>query len=239
MIELILIHGFLGTPFEWNQLRLKESKTTISLFSPKNQNIPLDSLESAGEKINEIARMRSSPRLLIGYSLGGRIALHALEKDPNLWSGAIFISTHPGLTPDEEKSRLERMKTDQAWSKRFLAEDWEQVLHDWNNQPVLLGKKGEPYRNEEDFSRPLLAKSLDCLSLSKQKDQRQMLKRVALPILWIVGEQDSKFKDLGQTVAQLGSHIEVKVIKDSSHRILFDQPEKLSEAIHEFIARLR
>ena len=54
-------------------------------------------VRAAGEKEN----------FLVGYSMGGRLALHALLDDPALWTKAVIVSAHPGLL--EERERLERM----------------------------------------------------------------------------------------------------------------------------------
>jgi len=50
---------------------------------------------------------------LVGYSMGGRLALHSLIAQPKLWKGATIISAHPGLSTEEE--RVARRRKDAEW----------------------------------------------------------------------------------------------------------------------------
>src|SRR5205807_1859552 len=92
------------------------------------------------------ARCRVYPAILEGLSeIMSRISLHALIGNPNLWSGAIIVSSHPGLTePQERKQRLE---SDRTWANRFLHDEWESVIQAWNSQSVFK-------RSREVFVKP-------------------------------------------------------------------------------------
>ena len=74
-------------------------------------------------------------RILLGYSLGGRLALHALTQQPQMWDAAIILSAHPGLSTDEE--RAGRLTHDQAWAAHFLHDSWPEVMAAWNEQAVF------------------------------------------------------------------------------------------------------
>ena len=57
---------------------------------------------------------------LLGYSLGGRLALHACLARPDLWSGVIIVSADPGLSSPEEKGL--QLRKDRQWAERFRSE---------------------------------------------------------------------------------------------------------------------
>ena len=55
---------------------------------------------------------RGSGRALAGYSMGGRLALHALLESGHPWQAAVIVSGHPGL----ESDRSVRRSADTAWA---------------------------------------------------------------------------------------------------------------------------
>jgi len=85
------------------------------------------SLEAAGQKIAEAA---SDGDTLLGYSMGGRLALHAMAY--RRWKKVILVSTHPGLIADHE----ERLRQDEQWAQKAEG-DWDQFLTEWNAQTIL------------------------------------------------------------------------------------------------------
>ena len=67
----------------------------------------------------EVRRAGENARnILVGYSMGGRLGLHALVDDPGLWSRAVLVSAHPGLFGEEE--RILRMARDAEWAALAL-----------------------------------------------------------------------------------------------------------------------
>src|SRR5690606_6539540 len=105
--------------------------------------------------VNHRAAFYGGSRILVGYSLGGRIALHALRDSPDLWQAAVIISAHPGLVLEED--RVVRKKADQEWAKRFMHEDWDLLMKSWNSQPVFKNGSQPLLRHERDFDRKKLA----------------------------------------------------------------------------------
>ena len=132
-----MIHGNLQTPKVWQSL---QASLTQAVSPDLNISIVLEDLwTSPAESLQEWAvffcqQVQTHPiqsRFLLGYSLGGRLAFHALLQQPELWQGAIIVSADPGLDSDcdgrrpvvdHRKSCLAR---DQQWSHKFLHEPWE------------------------------------------------------------------------------------------------------------------
>lgn len=147
-----------------------------------------DSLEKAAELVAERAQ---DGDFLVGYSMGGRIALQALELRD--WGGVSVISAHPGLETEEEKQA--RLAHDGRWAKKAERGDWGDFLRDWNAQAVLDPVEGWGDRALLEERRELVARSFRCWSLGRQK-------RTFLPdrqggiwekVRWFVGERDEKF----------------------------------------------
>lgn len=230
---LYCIHGFLGQSTDWvNVLPADVQAVKLDLFSQSESAQRHFDFDSLSAWINQKAGETASPRVLVGYSFGGRIALNALVVNPELWAAAVIISAHPGLS--EEQDRVSRIKADEKWAKRFEGDPWDQVLADWNSQSVLQGSHLLD-RRESDFSRKALVASLRESSLGRQKDLREKLRRVETPILWIVGENDQKFLAIAREMEKLNPRISLVVLPNSSHRAAWDQPELFKGDLTRFL----
>lgn len=239
------LHGFLGRVSDWDTLDIDGFKkhcyelfshySTIKMNSssyPANNRYDLQSL---GSWINQRAEDTPTLRGLVGYSLGGRIALHSLIQSPKTWHYGILISTHPGLIhPDEREIRLE---SDRRWARRFEQEEWTSLLEAWNSQPVFNSPGRVPERREDQFSRQALASVMEGCSLGRQRDLRTELAELSVPILWISGEGDAKFRSIADEMAALNDCFESVCIADAGHRIPWDQPERMKQTIEKFVHR--
>lgn len=230
---LFWVHGFLGMPSDWDQFS-KDFPNSIQVDLRK---LGLFDLNSIAHWINGIA-VKSSilSRMIVGYSMGGRIALHCLVREPTLWKAAVIISAHPGLLDELEKK--ERLISDQKWSEHFQNMPWEILLKHWNSQKVFGGIESSQVRREEDFSREFLSKVLVESSLGQQKDLRSSLKNLEVPILWISGERDMKFKALAEESASLNSRFHFHTIRGAGHRVPWDQPDQFQSALIEFFRKV-
>jgi len=219
------LHGFLGQSTDWDGLIPPGIPSLCyDFFTPEAEQdaIPLG-LESLAGWINQKARSAPGPRILLGYSLGGRVALHALLQAPEVWEGAVLVSAHPGLrSPDDRDLRL---KSDQAWARKFETESWDPLIHEWNAQAVFKGGRHPLLRPEADFSRKNLARSLEQSSLGRQEDLRERLKGLQLPVLWVCGELDVKFRGLAEGMAALNPRFCVETVLGAGHRVPWDQPQ--------------
>ncbi|MEL7506912.1 MAG: hypothetical protein AAFN42_06230, partial [Cyanobacteria bacterium J06554_1] len=62
----------------------------------------------------------------MGYSLGGRLGLHGLIQQPDLWAGAIIVSADPGIADAKNKKLC--LRRERIWANRFLTEPWDDLL---------------------------------------------------------------------------------------------------------------
>ena len=158
--------------------------------------------------------------VLIGYSMGGRLALHILES--RRFEKAVIISA--GLNAPDEARRAR----DEEWARRFEREEWSSLMRDWNAQPVFGGHHVE--RREEDYDRAELARALREHSPAVLPPPQ--LERIETPVLWVAGERDAKYVEIGRRAVARLPNAELWICPDAGHRVPWEQPER-------FIARLR
>lgn len=241
---VIALHGFLGLPDDWpavlSDLTLEDGSPCQLLTRDLWKDVMrIPSLESAFETwtelfLEDVERLSTAP-LLVGYSLGGRLAMHAVIRQPRLFKGVIFVSAHPGLTTGSEREA--RREHDRIWSERWVGDPWETVLFDWNRQPVLLPPKasvqGDPSlsleRKEEDFERRALARAMQFWSLGRQRDLRSQLTSLPIPTLYVSGDEDLKFTDLIQSW-DLGPNARHAVVAAAGHRVPWDRPHAFRQS---------
>lgn len=182
----------------------------------------------------EVEAVGEEENILLGYSMGGRLALHALLDRPARWQKAVIISAHPGLL--EERAKLERMADDAAWAGLALTGDWTQFLKKWDSQGVLQGKPpADPDpRMRLVNRRRAIARSFMEWSLGKQADLSARFAELSMPVHWLTGAWDEKFTTLAQRAVPFlpkGHHH----ILESGHRLPWEAPEAFLALMEELL----
>lgn len=219
------LHGFLGLPRDWDFLPFPHR--AVNLFEHG-----LAELDEAKED-----------DILLGYSMGGRLALRELLT--RRFRTAVIVSAGlnleersavdgPGLTAQPrtaQPTREQRQADDDAWARRFEGDEpWWSLMKDWNTQPVFAGH--EQPRNEQDFDRKKLAAALREWSSGRLEPLAPRLKEIDVPVLWIAGERDVKYVIEGSRAVSLLPQGELWVCPRAGHRVPWERPEA-------FLARLR
>lgn len=235
------LHGAVGLPSQWDPViaSLKgpgNGYRKVNLWDDlANEAVPFEDWARAFNQ--EVAAAPRGRNFLVGYSLGGRLALHALLDQGCAWDGAVLLGAHPGLRDDDE--RLHRMADDATWAALALTAPWEEFLQKWDLQSVLSGSgsggAGEDPRLSLEEQRQAVARSFMAWSLGKQRDLRADLGTISCPLLWLTGERDPKFCQLAQEAAPLLPSGRHHTIANAGHRLLAEAPEEVADAIERFI----
>lgn len=235
-MNLHFLHGFLGHPSDWSYLKndfcdYKLIFHKIESFMSESEMIS-DHFISWAKNFNTINKT-SHNNILIGYSLGGRLALHAIVENPHIWKAAIIISAHPGLVDTEEKEI--RYTSDKIWAEKFKNNSWENVIVEWNNQPVFSGTPESFIRQKEHFNLDSLTKELINFSLAKQENLRSKIKNINTPILWLAGEKDIKFSKIISDLSNLNQYQKIQILEKCAHRVPWENKQLFINICKEFI----
>ena len=216
------LHGNIGRGQDWSllsQLELTVPVRKVDLW--RFQECESIGLEKFGELFSSEVQAQDSEPYLIGYSMGGRLALHAALAAPHLWKGVGLISTHPGLKTESE--RIRRRQTDAEWSVKAHRVKWSHFLQEWNAQAVLDSPTENIGSREGLFTRRhAIARAFNAWSLGSQDDLREASSAVSCPVSLITGERDPKYTSLNAEFQFPNcSH---HVISGAGHRTLWDAP---------------
>jgi 2-succinyl-6-hydroxy-2,4-cyclohexadiene-1-carboxylate synthase len=182
------------------------------------------------------SRLRMTPEneTLIGYSLGGRLALHALLADrEHRIANAVIISA--GLGIEGEHARAERRKNDDLWARRFESDPWNEVVRDWNAQPLFGGRENPNLRLESAFDRRALAAVLRRWSPAVHEPLEGRLQEIAARVLWIAGEDDVRYVAEGRRAVKRLPDATLWICPGAGHRMPWEQPERFIERLQTFL----
>lgn len=250
MPTLVLLHGFLGSGRDWDALRqaLGNRLRVLTPDLPGHGLNPLPCSEFDFDGVCDamehyLAEHEVSQFHLLGYSLGGRLALHLAkrlqakqEQDGHQSERLLSLtleSCHPGLA--DESARNERLGSDGLWAERLANEPLGQFLDDWYRQGVfahlddvsrarLIEKR---LQDHPDTQRNQLVALYRATSLGRQQDLWQLPALLSCPVNFVYGEHDSKFAAIArnwQQLAPANSHC----IRGAGHNCHAEQPGALA-----------
>lgn len=239
-MECWLLHGAAGMAADWRSFakRLAGGKTgsrAVDLWRfLECQPMPLRDFGKAlnAEAGGEVSR--GTGRVLLGYSMGGRLALHALLEKNHPWQAAVIVSAHPGLENPAEREA--RRASDAGWATMALAGNWQEFLTRWNAQPLLGGPMRDPQASAGLVARRReIARSFVDWSLGAQEPLWERLHEITVPLLWVAGENDAKFRALAERAASLVPNSSLAVAPDSGHRVPWEAEEWLAHEVAGFL----
>ena len=241
VIECWCLHGAVGSAGDWRDFAAAMSADSIASRAVDLWRFlacePM-SMARFGEALNAEANDAGAgraKRVLVGYSMGGRLALHALARADAPWDAAVIVSAHAGLEDADE--RRARLAQDAGWAAQAFGGDWQKFLEEWNAQSVLVGR----LPRDADASARLvmrrreIARSFVDWSLGAQEPMWGELGRIKVPVLWIVGERDEKFHGLGQRAVSMMPQARLAVAPSAGHRVPWDCGEWFAARVAEFV----
>lgn len=227
------LHGNLGSREDWKVLTLPDL-VAHDLWSHLDSRSDLN-LDVWGAGFSRMISKEDSDPVLLGYSMGGRLALHAMLAAPKKWKGAVIVSTHPGLRDQEE--RYARLARDRDWANQVRTAEWRTFLETWNAQTVFAGAPPSPSQIQLVNRREAIARAFENWSLGHQEHLGERLAACRFPILWISGERDEKFASCAAELAPELPDCEHLMISGCGHRVIFEKPAELEAAIRDFQKR--
>lgn len=228
------LHGNLGSPGDWEEPGQEWREfDAVDLWSWQESPAGL-SLREFGERFADtVAAAADAEPVLVGYSLGGRLALHALAARPDLWRAVVLVSTHPGL--ESESERATRTRSDREWAERAREEEWESFLRDWNGQPILENQAPSPDQVALADRREAVARAFEHWSLGSQLPMDRELEGIATPILLVHGGDDRRFGALAHRMMRHIPTAQVREIPGAGHRLVTERPRELGRSIREWL----
>ncbi len=231
---LVLLHGFLGSHQDWHGLlpQLAPWVDGYCLDLPGHglsRTVALQTTPAFDEVVALLLATlpAEQPFHLLGYSLGGRIALQVAAHCPTRLLSLTLESAHHGL--NSPQARQQRLLDDGQWQQRLLTLGMDDFLAHWYQQPVFAdlseSARQAMCQARMDNSPAVLAAMLMGTSLGHQQPQLPL----PLPTVLLTGEQDRKFPQLAQ--AWRDPHLTHRVIDGAGHNSHASHPQAVVTAL--------
>src|SRR5215212_7742503 len=137
--DLVLLHGFTQTGRSWQPVRqaLAARYRSLAPDLPGHGDFAGRRPASFAACDAYLRALARGPFTLAGYSMGGRIALHAALSLGPAVERLVLIGASPGIADPVE--RAERAASDAALADRIESIGVEAFVREWGAQPLFAG----------------------------------------------------------------------------------------------------
>jgi 2-succinyl-6-hydroxy-2,4-cyclohexadiene-1-carboxylate synthase len=246
---LVMLHGFTGSAAGWGRqldtlaaygLRV----IALDLLGHGQSGAPDDPRRYGIEYCRQdiLAALQElgvskGQAILLGYSMGGRIALYTAFS--GFFRALILESASPGL--EDPAEREQRRISDEALAASIERDGVQAFIERWEKLPLFASQKTLPLESRETLRRQRLqnratglAQSLRGVGLGVQPSLYARLPVLHIPVLLIAGELDIKFTAIARHMAQALPQSQLRIIPGAGHTIHLERPEEFVSLVRDF-----
>lgn len=236
-MALVLLHGFTNTGDSWQPVaaalpeRYRPITPDIRGHGAASERAPV----SLGGVIDDVAGLVGGREEfeLAGYSMGGRLALHAAFALPGRVRRLTLIGASPGLADAEERET--RRGADERLAAEVEQMTIEQFAQRWARTPVLADQPPEVQATvhaQRLRSTPAgLAAALRGLGTGALASLWDRLSELAIPVELVVGERDAKFRATAERMAGALPDARLHVVAGAGHAVHLEHPAEVAGII--------
>jgi 2-succinyl-6-hydroxy-2,4-cyclohexadiene-1-carboxylate synthase len=226
--RVALLHGFAQTSMCWGPLHsaIATDHEVVTIDAPghgRSAGVSAD-LWGAADLVVDAGGVGT----YVGYSLGGRICLHAALAHPEAVARLVLIGATAGI--DHPTGRRQRVRSDEALARRIEHDGVEAFVKEWLANPLFAGLPPE-YRFEDERRENTeqgLADSLRRCGTGTQKPLWNRLSTLEMPVLAVAGHDDTKNTSLAIRLAdQIGDNASVLLVDGAGHSPHLEQPDEV------------
>ena len=223
-MRLVLVHGFTQTGDSWAPI--------VERLGPEHEvmtpDVPVaDDLWSTAAALGKLAGAGA----WMGYSMGGRLALHVALSRPDFVERLVLVGATGGI--DDEHERRQRIAADEELAMSIGRDGVDAFLARWLAQPLFAGL-AEPGPRQRDPE--VLANTLRRLGTGNQEPLWDRLPALRMPVLVVAGERDTKFTELGRRlVSSIGENASLELVEGAGHACHLEAPDRFVDVMRPFL----
>lgn len=246
---LLLLHGFTGSGGLWEpQATMLSARFHViapDLLGHGDSDAPADPARYAVPRaIAELAALLDALGVertaLLGYSLGGRLALAFACEQPHRVASLILEGASPGLADAGE--RAARRAADEQLAQRLERDGLAAFIDAWMAQPLFATQAALPAavraaaRGARRRNDPVgLAACLRGLGTGGQPSYWDRLEALPMPTLLLAGEHDAKFRAIATAMAERIPDASLRVVADAGHTTHLENPAAFQQLVRAFL----
>jgi 2-succinyl-6-hydroxy-2,4-cyclohexadiene-1-carboxylate synthase len=206
-------------------------------LAERYSSVLLDHQEHTFEgRLGELAR-EGRGAVLCGYSLGGRLALHAALRDPGAYAALVMVGTSAGI--EEPVTRAERARTDEKLAAWMETQPIEAIVDIWERQPLFadqsdsLVEAQKPGRLAQDPRS--LALILRTAGQGVLEPVWGRLNQLDVPVLAMAGDRDRRYGEAARRIAREVPRGRAEIIEHAGHAPQLQQPGAVARVLADFL----
>lgn len=235
--RVVLVHGFTQTASSW------PPQIVAALEADGHEVIAVDAPGHGSETATradlvEGARLlaQHGPAHYVGYSMGGRLALHVAVHHRDAVRRLVLVGATAGIEDDDE--RAARRAADEELAASIERDGVDAFLERWLANPLFatLPPDAAALESRRANTAQGLAASLRLMGTGTQVPLWEALPLLQHDVLFLVGEVDEKFTALAHRMAGAwGGHALVDVVATAGHAVHLERPDDVAVRIATFL----
>jgi 2-succinyl-6-hydroxy-2,4-cyclohexadiene-1-carboxylate synthase len=246
---VVCLHGFLGEGRDWEFMREPLGSGYFGVFpdlpghGQNREGLPEKPISFSWLSHGLAAtldRLNVQTFHLLGYSLGGRLALHFTLKYPQRVRSLILENASPGLAGRAE--RRARRVEDERRAALLRAGGMGGFLEEWYRAPLFASLKNRPDILESQQARraqndpEAMARVISELSPGRQPSLWGKLDEFQLPVLLLAGALDTKYSAAMRQMASALRIARLEIAAEAGHNVHLEMPEWYLRTVEEYIS---
>jgi 2-succinyl-6-hydroxy-2,4-cyclohexadiene-1-carboxylate synthase len=251
-LPLVLLHGFTGSAAAW--------EPHLPAFAERARVIAVDHLGhgasdapadpdryrldlAAADVLAVLDRLAVARPVVLGYSMGGRLALYLAATAQHRLRALVAVSAAPGL-PDDGARRA-RAADDAALADAIERDGVPAFVERWERQPLFATQRRLPPHVQAAVRRERLrhtavglANSLRGMGQGAQPALHARLARLRLPALIVAGALDARYCALARDLAALIPGARLAIVPEAGHAVHLEQPARFRDLVLGFLETL-
>ncbi|MBM4417968.1 MAG: 2-succinyl-6-hydroxy-2,4-cyclohexadiene-1-carboxylate synthase [Chloroflexi bacterium] len=252
--DILLIHGFTGRAESWEHL-------AQGLRSAGRRPLAVDLPGHGGtDVVEDLARytlpatardfaaiiqiLGGAPIDVLGYSMGGRVALQLALDYPRVVRRLVLESASPGIVDAE--ARTARVRSDEDLARLLEAEGISAFVDRWEKVPLFASQDGLALAARERLRATRLshdprglARSLRGGGQGVTPAVHDRLGELAMPVLVIVGECDERYQAIGARLSQSVRNVQTVIVPEAGHTVHLESPARYASTVQRFLGGAR
>ena len=238
----VVLHGFTGSATAMAPLTSRLPEPVLALDLPGHGPGPISDEPADYKMTAAVAGVVSATAhlerfALVGYSMGGRAALHVALAHPDRVASLALIGARAGI--DNPAERAERIASDEALADRIESEGIEWFADYWADLPLFATQR---HRISVEQRAELRTQRLACDPRGLAHSLRGMgagaadpigcrLGELSMPCALIAGTDDTKFAAIAHEMATAMPQADVHLIPDAGHATHLEAPDATATAV--------
>ena len=235
--RLVFVHGFTQTGRSWRPIaeRFAEAYEVVLVDAPGHggsADIEVDLAAGA-----ELLGSTGGRATYLGYSMGGRLALHLALARPDLVERLVLIGATAGI--DDPDERAARRRADEELATTIERDGVPAFIDRWLQNPLFARLPADAAALAERRRNSVsgLASSLRLAGTGAQEPSWDRLHALAMPVLVLAGEHDEKFRALGERLAtSIGANARFEIVPGAGHPAHLERPDAVAGQVERFLA---